>query len=238
MSVRGGVPPAGDIGDKPMRHKEENHDRYSVRTMALHVKAEDVEEDGSFSGLGSVFGVVDSYNEAVAAGAFKDSLAEHMKKGRMPRMLWQHNSDQPIGVWDEISEDKNGLVVKGRLAIDENPNEEVRQAREAYKLLRMGALDGLSIGYKLRKSETDEDTGVRTLLSIDLWEVSLVTFPANDDARIGAVRSVRDLEIVLRDAGLSKKEAVAVASHGYKGLVQRDAVPEPQVDAEKFAESM
>src|SRR5205085_3645991 len=113
-----------------------------VSGIPIEVKASG--EDGTIEGYGSIFGNVDSYGEMVMPGAFAASLVEAGRKGRSIKMLWQHDPDRPVGVWDDLAEDKKGLYVKGRLLIDESA-----QAREAYGLIKAGAVDGLSIGYRL-----------------------------------------------------------------------------------------
>jgi HK97 family phage prohead protease len=198
-----------------------------VRDFALSVKADDVADDGSFEGYGSVFGTVDSYQEVVAPGAFAESLAELGGKGRVVPVLWQHMSSQPIGIYTEVREDDTGLYVKGRLLVSD-----VAQAKEAHALMKAGAVTGLSIGYWVRESSYDEKTGIRTLTKLDLVEVSLVTFPANDDARVEAVKfklahgqlpDIREFEKLLREAGFSKTQAAVVAGHGLPELLRREA---------------
>ncbi|BBB65903.1 primosome assembly protein PriA [Undibacterium sp. YM2] len=169
----------------------------------------DLKEDGTFEGYGSVFGVVDSYDEVVAQGAFSATLAAGKASGKMPSLLWQHRSAEPIGVYTSMSEDNIGLKVAGQLAL-----KTVRGA-EAYELLKMKAISGLSIGFVSREDSYDRVTGIRTLKAVDLWEVSLVTFPANDAARVQGVKSIekiesiRDAEHYLRESGMSRAEAVA-----------------------------
>lgn len=179
------------------------HDRLDV---PFQIKA--VSDDGLFSGYGSVFGVIDSYKEIVAQGAFSESLQK-----RTPAMLWQHRSSEPIGVYSAIREDQTGLYVEGRLAL------KTTRGAEAYELLKMGAISGMSIGFNTREDSYDRVTDVRTLKKLDLWEVSLVTFPANESARISGVKSIEtieslaDAEAFLRDAGgLSRREATALVS--------------------------
>lgn len=174
--------------------------------LDIPFKIKAVSEDGLFSGYGSVFGVVDSYQEVVAAGAFKESL-----DSRMPALLWQHRSGEPIGVYTTVKEDNIGLYLEGKLAL------KTARGAEAYELLKMGAISGLSIGFVTREDSYDRVTGVRTLKKVDLWEVSLVTFPANDSARVANVKSIESIkslseaEAYLREAGgLSKGEAVAM----------------------------
>lgn len=175
---------------------------------AFEVKA--VNDDGTFEGYGSIFGVKDSYDEIVAPGAFTESLTSLKSAGRMPALLWQHRSGEPIGVYTEMEEDPVGLKVRGRLAL------KTARGAEAHELLRMKALSGLSIGFVTREDSYDRVTGIRTLKRVDLWEVSLVTFPANDAARVSAVKSLEsietlaDVESYLRDVGgFSKAQAVA-----------------------------
>lgn len=140
--------------------------------LPLDVKA--VGDDGVIEGYASAFGVVDSYNEVVEPGAFTASLVDGRRKGRSVKMLWQHDAGQPIGVWDDIAEDAKGLYVKGRILKDAS-----RLAGEAYSLLKGGALDELSIGYRTVQTTPDDDrSGVLRLLKLDLREVSLVTFGA------------------------------------------------------------
>lgn len=181
-----------------------------VRSYALQIKA--TGDDGSIEGYGSVFGVRDSYDDVLAAGAFVDSLKAHKAEGTMPAMLWQHDGDKPIGIWTEMVEDSKGLRIKGQLALD------TVLGKEAHALLKMGALNGLSIGFISKQWTYDRDTDVRTLTEVDLWEVSLVTFPANGKSRITNVKSADDLAVpkdaerALRDAGFSKSDATAFVS--------------------------
>jgi HK97 family phage prohead protease len=202
--------------------------------LPLDVKA--VAEDGSFEGYGSVFGNVDSYGEAVMPGAFTGSLVDAKRKGRSVKMLWQHNPDHPIGVWDDLAEDAKGLWVKGRLLKDVSP-----LAAEAYGLLKEGALDGLSIGYRVVEAAPHPDKqGVLALKKLDLKEVSIVTFAANERARVESVKhilaagllpTVREFEEFLRDAGgFSKSLAAAIAAKATPHLRG-----EPEAKAEDLA---
>ena len=211
------------------------HGQLKVRDFSLSIKAASVADDGSFEGYGSVFGNTDSYGEVVAPGAFLESLAELKAKGRVVPILWQHNSTQPIGVYTEIVEDEHGLKVKGQLLIGDGTaaNPGVQQAKEAYALLKAGAVSGLSIGYWVRSANYDEKTGIRTLVKLDLVEVSLVTFPANDDARVEAVKfklergqlpTKPEFEKALREAfPFSKSQAAAIASHGLDHLLRSES---------------
>jgi HK97 family phage prohead protease len=182
-----------------------------TRSFSLSLKA--VGTDGTVEGYGSVFGVRDNYDDVIAAGAFLESLKAHKAAGTMPAMLWQHEADDPIGIWTEMAEDSTGLRIKGQLCL------ETSQGKEAYALLKMGAINGLSIGFmSVPGTSVYKDDGVRVLNQIDLWEVSLVTFPANESARVTNVKSSnelttpKDVERILRDAGFSKTDATALVS--------------------------
>ena len=165
-----------------------------------------------FTGYGSVFDVLDSYKEIVVRGAFAETMAAHKAKGTMPAMLWQHRSGEPMGVYLEMDEDAVGLRVRGQIAM------KTQRGAEAYELLKMGAISGLSIGFVPREEAYDKVTGITTLKKVDLWELSLVTFPANDAARVQGVKAVdgiitlRDAEDYLREAGISKGQALAFLS--------------------------
>jgi len=135
---------------------------------------------GVIEGYASVFEVVDSGGDMVLAGAFARSL---MKRGAAGvKMLWQHQAAEPIGVWSSIVEDARGLKVSGRLDLS------VARAREALSLMRDGAIDGLSIGFRTLRATTDKSSGVRRLHEVDLWEISIVTFPMLQQARVDAVK--------------------------------------------------
>lgn len=185
----------------------------------------------TFSGYGAVTGNIDSYGDMLAPGAFADTLAKVKSTGQWPPMLEQHGgwgataADMtPVGIWTDMSEDGSGLKVHGKLA-------DTSRGRDLYALLKMqprAAIDGMSIGYIAKdwtpRSTADEPR--RTLKKVDLVEVSLVTFPANPKARVSSVKSAmteRELEAVLRDAGLSRVEAKALIAGGFKNLRLRDA---------------
>ena len=174
------------------------------------------EESRTIEGYGSVFNNVDSYGDIVLPGAFVKSITK-----RKPAMLWQHNSSQPIGVWDELEETSKGLRVKGRIL-------DTTLGEDAYKLLKAGAVTGLSIGYSTKKYEIDQGKNVRKLMELDLYEISPVTFPANEKATITRVKSAheteRDFEDFLREAGYSRDAAKIITARGFKALSgQREA---------------
>lgn len=189
------------------------------------LKIKSVSDTGEFEGYGSVFGVKDSYSDIVVKGAFQKSLDRWSEKGSMPSLLWQHRMDEPIGVYTEMKEDENGLFVKGRLLIDDDA-----LAKRAHAHLKAGSISGLSIGYTLNDYDYDNQKDAFILKDVDLWEVSLVTFPANDEARISDVKTALNrgeipqpalVEKCLRDVGFSRSQAKAIMADGFKAL--RDA---------------
>lgn len=181
----------------------------AVRNVRAELKA--TAESGVVEGYGSVFDVVDSYDDVVEKGAF----ARTLKEGRAPAMLWQHDTAEPIGVWESLREDDTGLFVRGRFA-------NTQRGQEAYELVKIGALSGLSIGYSVKDARLEKN-GVRVLTDVELWEVSPVTFPANDAARITRVKASdlkteREFEEFLRDAGFPRAAAKAITAGGFKAL--------------------
>jgi len=195
-----------------------------TKTATFEIKREP-DEDGVFEGYASVFDVVDQGMDVVAKGAFMKSLGS----GRKVKMLWQHDTSKVIGVWDEMREDERGLYVKGRLLKD------VALGREAMALMRAGAIDSMSIGYRTIEAVPEAGGRVRKLTELDLFEVSVVTFPMNESARVTDVKSIRterEFEAFLRDAGYTRKEATAIALHGFKAIdTLRDAEGDDAHDA-------
>lgn len=204
-----------------------------VRTFPFHLK--ELSEAGQFSGYASVFDVLDFYGDVIKPGAFARSLAAWKAKDRLPPILWQHKSDQPIGQHLEMVEDGKGLWVRGQLLVDA-----IEKAREAYALLKNKVISGMSIGFDIFEGGATYDgkAGVWNLTDLDLWENSLATFPANPEAQVEEVKSClalgklpapSEFEGFLRDAGFSRKQAKYIAANGYTTL--RDAGP-PLRDAE------
>lgn len=194
------------------------------KTRDFNLEIKEITEKGAFAGYGSVYDNLDFYNEKIAPGAFAESLRKWESKGRLPPILWQHDWRSPIGPFQKMAEDTKGLYVEGKLLIDEVP-----KANEARALLKANAISGLSVGIDVVVDEFDRDSGIITLKQCDLWEVSIVTFPANEEALVDAVKSicgggklptVRDFEDFLREAGFSKSHAAAVATHGLGRLLR------------------
>jgi HK97 family phage prohead protease len=174
---------------------------------------------GTVSGYASVFNLLDRGGDIVLPGAFKASIAEWKRKNQAVPMLWQHSSDAPIGIWDDLVEDDRGLSVKGSLIMD------VPQAVAARALIKGRALSGLSIGYVTKDAEIDRGTGARKIKKVDLWEVSLVTFPMLPEAQISGVKNLAEfnprlLEQAFREVGLSNSDAKAATAVARKHLLR------------------
>ncbi len=182
---------------------------------------EEDKEYGKFEGYGSVFGNKDLGNDVIEKGAFVKSLKK--RKPYQVKLLYQHKTDMPIGVFDEIKEDEHGLQVKGRLAL------KTQAGQEAYELMKMGALDGLSIGFRVNPKEVsyDKRSNKRIIKEVDLMEVSLVTFPMNPKATVLSVKgeeiTIREWENGLRDAfSISRSEAKVAAKAVTDAFSQRE----------------
>lgn len=172
----------------------------------------DSSQEGAIKGYGAVYGNVDSAHDVLHKGAFSEI-------NRAVKMLYQHRQDKLIGVWDIVSEDEKGLVVEG------NINLKTVAGQEAYELAKSGALTDLSVGFITKQREYD-DKGVRHIKKADLFEVSLVTFPANEKANIISVKSddiqnERDFEWALKHIGYSNKDAKHIANFGFKSLMHK-----------------
>lgn len=190
----------------------------------------ELKESGEFEGYGSTFGgEPDAYGDVIAPGAYSESLAVHKAKGTMPKLFWQHSSDQPIGKWIDAKEDARGLLLQGKLNMD------VQRGREAYALLKAGDIDGLSIGYRIKEYSVDTDSGVWTLEKVDLVEVSIVSVGANENAVVQSVKAAkaahdlmeklkagdrlteREFETWLKGLGFSNSQAERAARLHLKG---------------------
>lgn len=202
------------------------------KDVDLDIKS--VGDDGTFEGMCSIFGAIDSYGEKVLPGSFSESLAKHRRKGTAPLMFWQHDQREPIGVWEDLAEDGRGLWGKGRLILG------VKRADEAHMLLKAKAVRGLSIGY--RELEAEPDGPYRALKKLDLMEVSIVSIGACPGALIdtatvksdiaseahallrtkllgGERPTLREWENGLRDAlNISRSEAERIV-HAYKSAL-------------------
>ncbi len=214
--------PDSEETEDDMDSKEVEKESIEIKSSIKAYHDDDENKNyGTFEGYGSVFGNKDLGNDVIEAGAFAKSLKR--RKPQNVKLLYQHKSDMPIGVFDEIKEDAHGLVVKGRLAL------KTQAGAEAYELLKMGALDGLSIGFRVNPKEVSYDKrgNKRIIKEVDLMEVSLVTFPMNPQATVRSVKgeeiSIREWENGMRDAfSLSRSEAKMAAKAVTDAFGQRD----------------
>ena len=186
-----------------------------------------IEDSGTFAGYGSVYGVLDAGDDVIVPGAFSESVQKAQQSGLMPALLWQHKASEPIGAYTLMREDDHGLYVEGRLAL------RTQRGLEAYELMRMHAVSGLSVGFQTKDDAFDAKTGVRTIRKGDLWEVSLVTFPMNNYARVHAVKSMHAIgdlagaERYLREhLGLSRTQAKGFVARIF-GLARREVDASP-----------
>lgn len=185
--------------------------------LKLEVKENDKGDAKVFEAYGSTFGNVDSYDDVVMKGAFTETLQK-----RKPKILYQHDTSRLPAIFTAGEEDDNGLLVRGEFL-------DTTLGRDVYKEVKSGAINAMSIGYSVNESEYDE-RGVRLIKSVDLYEVSFVTFPANEQALVTGVKAndvktIREFESFLRDAGYTKADATRIALHGFKTSeeIKRDA---------------
>jgi HK97 family phage prohead protease len=134
-----------------------------------------------FEGYLSTFGNIDLVDDVCVQGCFADSLKE-----RTPKLLFQHNWDEPVGIFTEIYEDEKGLYVKGKM-----PMSDTTVSGKIAPQMKIGSIDSMSIGYSTEVYEINRETGIRYLKKVKLWEGSIVTLPANPQARIDYVKNLR-----------------------------------------------
>jgi len=199
-----------------------------ILDLECDYKELDTDDDGTFEGYASVFNNKDLGNDVIKQGAFSESIKG--KKPKQIKLLYQHKTDEPIGVIDSLVEDTRGLKIKGRLAMG------TQKGKEVFELMKMGALDSMSIGYRLTPDDYkySDKLKKRTITNLDLMEISMVTFPMNPKAKITKVKlaemNVREIEHYLRDVGLmSSSVAKQSANILYKSFnpevnEQRDVV--------------
>lgn len=192
----------------------------SCQLKFVGVGEPNADDFGIFTGYAAVFGGVDSFGDTIIKGAFEDTIKD---RAHPVRMFNSHNPTRPIGKWLSLEEDEIGLFVQGELT----PNH--TDAQDVYASMKHGAMDGLSIGFRIPTGGgEDTEDGGRRLTKINLVEISPVSMPADDDARVATIKSeindietIRDVEIFLRDVGLSSSTAKAFISR-LRPLYQRD----------------
>lgn len=192
------------------------HSRFEMKQMS-----EPKDGFATFTGYASVFDYTDAQMDVVKKGAFSNSIVDR----KNVKMLWQHDAHQPIGIYPVMHEDQKGLYVEGQICLD------AAKGKECHALMKQGAIDSLSIGFMTKDAEYDKKTGVRSIKAVDLYEISPVTFPANDMAMIDNVKSIISRASALKDMTIkeferkirdvfqcSQNEAKAIASKGFKEI--------------------
>ena len=195
----------------------------NILDLECEYKEMETEDDGSFEGYASVFNNKDLGNDVIRQGAFTKSITG--RKASSVKLLYQHKTDEPIGVIDSLEEDKRGLKISGRLAMG------TQKGREVFELMKMGALDSMSIGYRLQPDgyKYDDKNKRRVIKEVDLMEVSMVTFPMNPKAKVTKVKlaemDAREIEAYLRDVGvMSTAVAKQTANILYKSYQNEDSL--------------
>lgn len=231
------MPRAQHARQAPFERKEADESAYPFEKKRIgrpfSVKATD--DVGSLEGHGAVFdaehetsswALGPEWKDVIRPGAFSRTLAEHKRRGTVPLMLWMHERGNIPGVWRSVDEDKDGLKVAGQVSLSAKSPSDVT----VHELLKMGAINGLSIGFRVRKHTLDEGKKLREILDVDLAEISIVDIPGGPTARVtdvkaGDPRNINFLETVLRDAGLSRKEAKTLLVKGFAALRDVEADP-------------
>ncbi|KQE16781.1 peptidase U35 [Acinetobacter pittii] len=194
-----------------------------MNKVYFKMQEQTVQEDGFFSGYLAVFDNIDSHGDVIRKGAFLKTIDEWKAKGKYPAIFWNHDPDEPIGVFTLMREDEKGLYVEGRLLILD-----IVRAKSTYALMKVKAIDGMSIGYITIQATHDPQTMIRELLELELVEGSIVAFPSNPNSLISSVKSklqdgelpsLPEFEKFLRESGFSKTQATVIASKGLRHLL-------------------
>ncbi|HCU1844275.1 HK97 family phage prohead protease [Acinetobacter baumannii] len=194
-----------------------------MNKVYFKMQEQTVQEDGFFSGYLAVFNNIDSHGDVIRKGAFLKTIEEWNSKGKYPAIFWNHDPDEPIGVFTLMREDEKGLYVEGCLLISD-----IVRAKSTYALMKVKAIDGMSIGYITIQATHDPQTMIRELLELELVEGSIVAFPSNPETLISSVKSklqdgelpsLPEFEKFLRESGFSKTQATVIASKGLRHLL-------------------
>ena len=206
-------------------------ERFIAPLKEVKMAPDDSSNIGEFEGYASVWGSVDLGGDMIERGAYKNTLDEWANKGQLPQLLYYHQDKIIIGDWLEMREDEKGLYVKGRLWV--KGDLKIETAVMAYNILKGTSVKGLSIGYSVRDYDSQEQidgSRIKLLKEINLFEVSIAPYSMEPKAKVHSVKSLtdedgqiltkREVEKVLRDAKLSKRQAKAFISGGYDSLVR------------------
>lgn len=223
--------------DGPLPAASKGHPLETKALPILEPSLDTTEKGHYFTGYAAIYGQIDRDNDRLAAGVFKASLA----RMGLPRLLWQHDPTDPIGRFTLVEDREKGLYVEAELSSS-------GRGHEAYELIKLKALEGLSVGFMTRQASHDPATGVRTIYQADLAEISIVTFPANDAAKIETVKSIDNtysrpeflqtktaFERFLRRQGVSRNDAKLLIAKGHTGMIK---APEDQILINQLAHSL
>lgn len=150
-------------------------------TLNFPLEIKSVRANGYFAGYASIYDFQDYHDDIITKGAFRESI---LSNDNDVKLLWQHDPELPIGNFSSIFEDDNGLYVEGQI------NLQTSQGQEAYSLLKTKAISSLSVGFTVTDFELEDE--IRIITKAELWEISLVTFPANKHAKIKVVKSLSE----------------------------------------------
>ncbi len=208
------------------------------KVLDFTIETKEITELGQFTAYASVFGNADWYGDIVEKGAFLKSIRNHKKNDTMPALLWQHTHEDVCGKILEAKEDAYGLLITGQF------NLESECGKNTYATVKAGDVKTLSIGFNTLQWEpidTKSPFDGRRLLELELWECSIVTFPANMAAKIQAVKgqrpTIREFEGLLMREGFTRKDAQIISTKGYKALSAEEPEPEAKRDAGQGDES-
>lgn len=216
----------------------------TIQRIEVDVEIKSMDEDDEFfrfEGLASTFGNIDLVDDIVAKGAFVESLAK-----RDPIILWQHDMFEPIGMPEEVKETQEGLFVKVRL-----PKDDTLVSGRVIPQMKVGSIKKMSIGFRVQEASFNNETGIRTLLKLDLREISLVTFPANPEAEVSAfkgeefeqvdaekakeITTKREFETCLRESGIFTKNAACIMANHFQG---EPVVSDEQKEEQEIADEI
>jgi len=215
---------------------------FHVETKGL---ADDASNVGMIEGYGSVFGNIDLGNDIILNSAFDNTLNDYKSRNELPQMLGFHRDGNVVGDWHFVAPDENGLRVRGALWV--KGDSRIEEAVKCYNIAKGTGPKGLSIGFVVKKYHYEQRDGVeiRVIEEIDLYEISIVGWAMNPQAKIISVKSLTDedgqildkrtVEKVLRDAGLSRRQSKAFIGGGYEALARDE---QSRIDSESRDDSL
>ncbi len=195
-----------------------------TQNLGLQIKSLSIEEEqGIIEAYANVKWFKDKASDVSIDGAFIKSVEHCQSTGKFPKLLLQHDYKQVCGVWLEMNEDEKGLRVKGKLALN------TTIGKETYELIKMGALDSLSIGYVVKKERYDPQTKTNFLEEVDIKEISIVTFPCNEESIIDTVKTDE-----LEQSDSNEKAIEVVSEYSMLNISSNEEVLNEQTNQSEF----